>query len=97
MNDEELVCDYDPREVSQNFVIKNAKKLPNKNKILKFLSSGKAFAYTTERAVDILRNEEISDFDLLYSNGKWYWSKSIEYNFKKYDIPLKEEFVNSIK
>ena len=67
----------------------------NKSKILLYLRNGKVIA-AAGRAVDILTGEKIQEEWLLFTDGVYQWDTSLIYHFKKYDIPLPQDFINHV-
>lgn len=67
--------------------------IPNKNRILQYLRSGKVIAAAPGRMWDVFSDKPIPGEMLAYSDGTYYWGSEAIYYFDKYNMKLPDEFV----
>lgn len=73
-----------------------SEKIPGKEKILKYMKSGKVIAAAPGRLKDVFTNEPIKGEMLVYSDGVYYWGSEAIYYFDKYNMKLPDGFLSKI-
>ena len=71
--------------------------VPNKETILKYLCQYKPILATSREVFDEVTRQKVKGFyDVGYFDGKYSWDEKDVYLFEKYNMPLKDEFVEHI-
>lgn len=69
----------------------------NKNIILEYFASIKPEFFTTVRVKDMVTDTIVEKFcNSRYSNDKYCWDETDIYHFEKYNMPLKQEFIEYV-
>lgn len=69
----------------------------DKKKILEYFKKGQHAGYAFIPSVDMVTGEEIYELcDDLIADGIYSWNRTLPYHFEKYDIPLKQEFIDYV-
>lgn len=71
--------------------------IKNKSDILKFLKSFAPIAVMTKGITDYIKNVSDNTQSLtLFNFGEWFWTNEMIYHFEKYDLKLKDEFIDYV-
>ena len=69
----------------------------HKEKVLKFFASNKPKLFTTMRVMDKVTNTEVEYLcNSRYYDDIYFWSEADIYHFKKYNMPLKQSFIEYV-
>lgn len=68
-----------------------------KKTILAYMKKQNVFSYTTAPVIDVYTGEKVVDYDNGITDGEFYWHESTVYYFEKYNLKLKEEFIEYAK
>lgn len=68
----------------------------DKAKIAEYMKKFPAKLFTSQPVVDALTGEEVYGADNGYSDGEFTWYEAERYYFEKYNIALREEFVDHV-
>lgn len=69
----------------------------NKEDILKYLHQFKPILATGREVFDEVTRQKVKGFyDVGYFDGKYSWDEKDVYLFEKYNMPLKDEFIEHI-
>lgn len=70
--------------------------IQHKKEILEYLTSYEDCAFTSEPVFDLVTKKKVRDADNAKTDGvyTWYWSEI--YHFDKYNLCLKDEFINHV-
>lgn len=68
--------------------------IENKEKVLEFFASNKPMLFTTMKVIDRITDTEVEYLcNSRYYDELYFWSESDIYHFKKYNMPLKQSFI----
>ncbi len=67
-----------------------------KAKILNYLKRFKATGFTTQPVIDAFTGKKAASCDNGYTDGEYRWYESEIYYFEKYDLALKQDFIDHV-
>lgn len=71
--------------------------IENKSDILNFLKSFAPVAVMAHGIADYIKNIQNNNESLkLFNSDDWFWTNEIIYHFEKYDLKLKNDFVEYV-
>lgn len=93
-----LKINDDYKYIRKNEDVFKGEKIKEKDIVLSYLTSfNKPTFATTGRVKDNVENVVVeSKCDNGYDDGIYYWDETDIYHFKKYNMPLKQEFIDYV-
>ncbi len=83
--------------IYQDNNIKIGDKVPYKNILLKYLRSFKPNFAFGANIHDYVTNTDVKDrYNAGYEYNGYFWTETDIYHFEKYNMPLKQEFINYV-
>lgn len=67
--------------------------IPEKQTVLSYARKFDYLAVSSGNVIDILTDKDTGIAKMLYTDDKYYWYADEIYYFDKYNLPLKDEFV----
>lgn len=69
----------------------------NKSVIIEFLKSFKPIAFMSHGTTDYVKNvQDNSQSVQIFNSDDWFWTNEMIYHFEKYDLKLKDDFIQYV-
>lgn len=96
-----FICEYQELDRNNNTLpsIKDGISdfaIKNKERILRYLKSGKTKFISPSAIVDIFTGKTVNIELCIYTDGAYAWSSETMYYFEKYNLKLNQDFIDFV-